>query len=70
MDMVRTNSGLMAGHLLVIVLWEHKGASCVRTLNTVSGLYVDVQASPKGRRQYVNTGSLSKQELKDWIVNV
>lgn len=60
-------TGFVFGNLMVTRLWSHKGATCIRTLNTASGLYVDIQTTRKGKKQYVNTGSLEPQALKDWI---
>lgn len=45
-------------------LWSHKGATCLRVLNMVTGQYVDVQTSPAGRKNYVNVGTLEKDALK------
>lgn len=45
-------------------LWSHKGATCLRILNMVTGQYVDVQTSPAGRKNYVNVGTLEKDALK------
>jgi len=59
--------GFEFGNLIVIRLWSHKGATCIRVLNKVTGLYVDVQTTAKGRKQYVNTGELNRHALASWI---
>ena len=51
-------------HQRITRIWSHKGASCVRVLNMVTGQYVDVQTSPAGRKNFVSVGTLTKDALK------
>jgi hypothetical protein len=51
-------------HQRVTRQWSHKGASCLRVLNMVTGQYVDVQTSPAGRKNYVSVGTLDKDAMK------
>jgi len=60
---VNTPYGFDFEHQRVTRLWSHKGASCLRVLNMVTGQYVDVQTSATGRKNYVNVGALDKGAL-------
>ena len=57
-----TPYGFLFGNLLVSRMWEHKGATCVRVENIVSGKYFDIQTSPKGRKQYVSVGAIGDKD--------
>lgn len=59
-----TPYGFDFGHQRVTRMVEHKGATIIRVLNMVTGQYVDVQTSAKGRKNYVNVGTLEKGALK------
>lgn len=61
---MNTPCGFDFEHQRVTRLWSHKGASCLRVLNMVTGEYVDVQTSATGRRNLVHVGVLDKAALK------
>jgi len=51
-----TQFGFQFGHLEVTRLYAEGNGAAVRIRNLVSGDYVDVQCTPKGRKTYVSSG--------------
>ena len=60
-----TPYGFDFGHQRVTRMFsDQSGVTLIRVLNMVTGQYVDVQTSAKGRKNYVNVGTLDKDALK------
>lgn len=64
---MNTKYGFDFGALRVERVVEHKGYVVVRICNRISGKYVDVSTTPKGKKQYVSVGTLNKDTLKSWL---
>jgi hypothetical protein len=52
-----TRYGFEYGALSIERMWSHNGYVCIRLVARPGGEYVDVQASPKGRKLHVTTGN-------------
>jgi hypothetical protein len=56
-----TTLGFDWGDMAVERCFEHKGYKCVRVRSMATGLYVDIQLSPKGNRMHISSPKKDKR---------